>query len=400
MKPTIRRAALLATAAVVLAAALATAPAGGGDREPGGDGDRVSRAPVVKKRTIAPGVVFTRIIQRGIPRRTFILRVDVSKAATIDVALATDQLPSRRTVREISNAHDALAAVNGDFTNPSIGRPTHPFAQDGDLLQTAVQNGPLFGLSLDETTVFMGHPQLLVTIADRDTGQSWRLDRWNQGPPLPGELVGNSPLGGSLEAPRAFACSVRLLPDGEITFDEDRTGVVSDFVVDATGCSESPMERNGGVVISAAPATDEATQLLAMSPGARIRLRWSLGWDGVYDVLGGMPILVADGRAVAETCSSSFCRRNPRTGIGWTDNGRILLVVIDGRRPRWSVGASLGEFANIMRDLGAVQALNLDGGGSTTMVVEGDVVNKPSDGHLRSISNAVLVLPGPDPGES
>jgi exopolysaccharide biosynthesis protein len=53
-----------------------------------------------------------------------------------------------------------------------------------------------------------------------------------------------------------------------------------------------------------------------------------------------------------------------------------------------------------MRDLGAVQALNLDGGGSTTMVVNGEVVNKPSDGFERLISNAVLVLPGADPGEA
>jgi len=53
-----------------------------------------------------------------------------------------------------------------------------------------------------------------------------------------------------------------------------------------------------------------------------------------------------------------------------------------------------------MQNLGAVQALNLDGGGSSTMVVEGVVVNRPSDDRLGRTSNAVLVLPGPDPGES
>jgi exopolysaccharide biosynthesis protein len=63
------------------------------------------------------------------------------------------------------------------------------------------------------------------------------------------------------------------------------------------------------------------------------------------------------------------------------------------------VGASLREFATIMHDLGAVQALNLDGGGSSAMVVKSEVVNRPSDGQQRPISNTVLVLSGPDPGE-
>ena len=76
------------------------------------------------------------------------------------------------------------------------------------------------------------------------------------------------------------------------------------------------------------------------------------------------------------------------------------MVVVDGRQPRWSLGPSLNEFARIMRDLGAVDALNLDGGGSTEMVVNGEIVNRPSDGRQRQLSNAILVLPGPDPGEA
>jgi exopolysaccharide biosynthesis protein len=59
----------------------------------------------------------------------------------------------------------------------------------------------------------------------------------------------------------------------------------------------------------------------------------------------------------------------------------------------------MDEFARIMADLGAVTALNLDGGGSSEMVVQGKVVNRPSDGQERAISNAILILPGADPDE-
>jgi len=396
VKPTIRRRAALAAVVACLLALLATAPAGAGSDRP----DREPSAPIVKKKRIAPGVTFTTITERQIPLRTFVLRIaQATHPATIDVTLATSGLPSRRNVLEMSKANDALAAVNGDFTDPDIGRPTHPFMQDGDLLQTAVQKGPLFALSLDETAVFLGKPELRVTASNTQSGQTWRLDRWNQGPPLPGQLAGFSLVGGTLEVAPSFSCSVRLLPTGGISFDGDETGLVSDYVVDTAICAEESLARNGGVVLTAPPATDEATQLLALASGTPMRLRWSFGWPGVLDVVGGMPVLVQDGQVVAETCSSSFCRRNPRTGIGYTAGGGVILVVIDGRRPKWSVGASLGEFAQIMRDLGAIQALNLDGGGSSTMVVEDEVVNRPSDDRLRNISNAVLVLPGPDPEE-
>ncbi len=223
---------------------------------------------------------------------------------------------------DIAHANEALAAVNGDFTGGDPGRPIGVFAVDGDLVQSA-GSGPLFALARDESAAFVGVPRLVVTITDPDTGRAWRLDHWNFRPPVPGEIAGFSPLGGTLELPPPFACSVRFLPDGGISFDANRTGVVADYIVDAAACAEDSMTRNGGVVLSAPPATDEATQLLASVPGTRVRLRWSFGWEGVYDVIGGMPILVQDGQTVVAPCSTQFCMRNPRTGIGYTAHGGV-----------------------------------------------------------------------------
>jgi large repetitive protein len=395
MKPTTRARAIVAAAVAAALAAPALAPLPATARR-----TRVTAKPTVKIIKIAPGLTLTKIVEKQTPRRTFILTADLSTALTLDLTPAGNQLPARAKTGEMAKRAEALAAVNGDFTDPSIGRPIHPFAFDGQLLQTARQIGAMFAVSRDEQHVYAGRPAVAVTVTDTSAQRIFTLSGWNDGPPAPGEIAGFSPLGGTLEQPPEHACSVRLLPAGAPTPSAQADGVDQDFTVDAAACAEDPMPPSGGVVLSAPPSTDEATQLLALASGTTMRLHWTLGWPDVFDAVGGMPLLLSDGRiAVSPDCHTSLCRPNPRTGIGVTADGKILLVVVDGRQPKWSVGPTLFGFARIMQDHGAVWALNLDGGGSTTMVVEGEVVNRPSEGYQRSISNAVLVLPGPDPGE-
>jgi exopolysaccharide biosynthesis protein len=87
-------------------------------------------------------------------------------------------------------------------------------------------------------------------------------------------------------------------------------------------------------------------------------------------------------------------RRNPRTLAGVTPDGNLLLVGVDGRRPGCSVGASFAESAVIMEALGAEEAVNLDGGGSTAVTVGEEPVNRPSDPTgERPIGDVVVVLP-------
>ena len=91
---------------------------------------------------------------------------------------------------------------------------------------------------------------------------------------------------------------------------------------------------------------------------------------------------------------SFVAARQPRTLAGVRADGRLLLVTIDGRRPGWSAGVTLAEAARVMRSLGAREALNLDGGGSTAMAVRGRVVSRPSDpAGERPVSDALVVLP-------
>ena len=129
----------------------------------------------------------------------------------------------------------------------------------------------------------------------------------------------------------------------------------------------------------------------------RALLRVDLGPDAKESV-GGTPVLVREGRVWVQDDGTGFVSgRHPRTVAGWDGSGRVLLVTVDGRQPAHSIGMTLPELADFMVGLGAVEALNLDGGGSTTMVVAGQVVNLPSDRLVRRGGMeqlAQLVAPG------
>jgi hypothetical protein len=347
--------------------------------------------------TIAPGLTLRRIVDLRTPQRTFILTIDRSQALTLDVTLALgDHLAGYTRTSDMAANAGAIAAVNGDFTHPP-GHPLHPFAQDGSLVQTSEITGHVFAPTLDEQGAFFGRPEQSVTAELVSTGEVLGVDRWNAGPPEPGEIAAFSPAGGDAEAPPADACWARLLTQGPPT-PVDPTGVERIYAVEATACAQGPAAVSGGVVLTALPGTDEAVRLLSLRAGDQVRLTWSLGWPGVFDAIGGGPILVADGTITGD-CNGAICNRNPRTGVGITADGQILLVVVDGRQPGYSTGLTMHQFARLFVDLGATDAMNLDGGGSSTMVVNGEVVNRPSDGFERSVGSAIVILPGPDPGE-
>jgi hypothetical protein len=115
-------------------------------------------------------------------------------------------------------------------------------------------------------------------------------------------------------------------------------------------------------------------------------------------VLGGGPRLVRKGKPAAGADPGIYGpgfadARHPRTAVGLRPDGRILLVTVDGRQPGKSVGMTIAELTALLLELGAAEALNMDGGGSTTMVAGGRVVNSPSDPTgERPVGDALLVL--------
>ena len=120
--------------------------------------------------------------------------------------------------------------------------------------------------------------------------------------------------------------------------------------------------------------------------------------DQIQEAVGGSVYLVKDGESVVTSAADYYNSRHSRTCVGITAEGKVVLMVLDGRQEPFSAGGSAEELAQIMLDAGCVTAINLDGGGSTTFVAKQEgsdtltVVNRPSDGYERSVSSSLMVV--------
>lgn len=151
---------------------------------------------------------------------------------------------------------------------------------------------------------------------------------------------------------------------------------------------------------------DQVSATRAASPPRPARYLTRFGtrparWATARAAVGGAGLLLRDGRhltlddwAVEQLQPSFVSTRHPRTMIGVDKDGSVWLVTVDGRNPAISLGMTFRELQGLANRLGLRDALNLDGGGSTTMVVRGEVTNHPSDlTGPRPVSDAILVFP-------
>lgn len=150
------------------------------------------------------------------------------------------------------------------------------------------------------------------------------------------------------------------------------------------------------IVLSAPNSGENAAVLAALAPSDLVSFTVTdqTGvWGEVKEAIGAYQVIAQDGFVTTTDQISQ-----PRTCLGIKPDGSIILFAVDGRRPGYSMGMTLTEVANYLVEKGCVSAINLDGGGSTTMMIrlpgdsEASIVNKPSDGKERSVSNGLLLV--------
>ena len=138
-------------------------------------------------------------------------------------------------------------------------------------------------------------------------------------------------------------------------------------------------------------------RLMSVSPGTLLQISTasSENLTRTTTALGGGPLLVHNGKPQSwpptKGTNSNLLPRHPRTAIGFNKN-YFFLVEVDGRQNELSVGMNYVELAGLMKSLGCTDAMNLDGGGSSTFWLNGKVMNSPSDKHERALANALFIV--------
>jgi Phosphodiester glycosidase len=142
------------------------------------------------------------------------------------------------------------------------------------------------------------------------------------------------------------------------------------------------------MVLSIGP--ELAAELPVLTAGMTMSLSLETAPDltGVTTALGGGRILLRGGKA---SDLKHYPHRHPRTAIGWNSE-HLCLVVVDGRQQGLSKGMNYTELSALMLRLGCTEAINLDGGGSSTLWLGGHVMNSPSDGQQRRVANSLIVV--------
>ena len=351
-------------------------------------------APPVTWQPVAPGVERAHII-RDQPWSIHVLRIDPS-LALLDVFHARDNAVGLERVSELAARQNAIAAINGGYfrmTGTFAGDSTGTLQIDGKILSEPDRGRAAVGLvrTRQGTRLIMGHVAWQGSVKVGETTR--RLNGLNRARGA-NELVLFTPEFNDTTLTDATG-SEALVRDGRVV--EIRAGAGS-----------TPIPRDGFVL--SGTGTAGAWLRTALTAGTRVTAAVGLEpvddlprnpWRDAEDILGGGPKLVTAGRiditGEREKVAPAFVTdRHPRSAIASLADGRVLLLVVDGRQPELSVGMTLDELARVLVELGAIEAINLDGGGSTTMVVKGVIVNRPSDPTgERPVSDAILVRPRP-----
>ncbi len=285
-------------------------------------------------------------------------------------ALASDTLSSKKTISNIAKENNALIALNGTYFKPQTGVPLGTLMINEKIYTGPIYNRVAFGIF--ENGYDVARIQLNASIKTKDL--TVKVDNINQPRMLSTYVLAYTPDWGR---------TAPMTPKYGLQF------AVEDNKIVQISTSALQIPQNGFVI--AGPSSS----LSKFKLGDKVKLDISTipEWKNVKHIISGGPYLVKNDEVFVDMTAqklSAIGGKNPRSAIGYTLDNNLILVSVDGREGS-SVGMTLMQLANFMKSIGCINAINLDGGGSTVMYVNGKVVNSPQVQGGIPLSNAVVL---------
>lgn len=380
------RAAVVASAFLCLAAVQRPAA------EPG--------VPLGPPRQVAPGVDLYHVtdparVDPPAPVSIWLLRLD-PRSADLRAVLANDQIVDTETVPDIGARYRAVAAVNAGFFLLPSGDPSGIYKLNGQLISDTRRPRGALGIVREADRLQLIFGRVSATM-------SLRILRRAR-PDARMEISGvdtTRRLGALTLFTSAYHAHTDTAPGGLEWVVEGRPLRVAG---PPRSSGRTPIPRQGFVLSYGGNRAPVPLTLLRPGTAIALETRYSpidgtaQEWARAQDIVGGAGLLVREGHAVTDWTIEQFAAgfaesRHPRTMIGTRPDGSIWLVTVDGRQPQLSAGMTLVELRAFAQAIGLTNAVNLDGGGSTTMWVRGEILNSPSDAAgPRKVSDALLVM--------
>jgi len=326
---------------------------------------------------IAPGIKYIEMVRgrsEG-PIKAFILDVDLKSGYTIRPVLSNDVVAGLETVSDMAARTNAIAMINGPF-----------FSRNGEIIGLLKMDGVIINTPDIARTALGVLPNNRIImdmvfyegIVELPSGVRLNLDGVDRGRGESNLILYNEYNAyWTMTQPGGMEYIIR---NGQVVSTNEYNTVIP----------------AGAQILSASGRSAWLVQDLKV--GSRVKITQTLGplWDTTVHAISAGPRLIKDNQLFLATLTEEFGSdvaggRAPRTAVGVTKEGHILLVVVDGRR-RTSVGFSLLELAQFMQELGSVDAMNFDGGGSSEMMIGDQIVNRPSDGRERPMAAAIAVV--------
>ena len=324
--------------------------------------------------TLADGVKHIRMVKyiNSRPVKINIVEVNTKINPNIEIApqLASTNLKHRATIRTIASRNNSIAAVNGTYFKPQNGVPLGTLMIDKKVYTGPIHNRVAMGIGKNEFK--MAQVQFNSTL--KAGRQSLKIDNINQPRMLSTyTLLYTRDWGLTSPTPPKYGVNIAI-QDNKIT---------------AISYGSTAIPENG-YVISGPKAKLEP---FFMAKKIELHIKMVPQWENIDHIISGGPYLIKDGEVFIDVTAQklgAITGKNPRTAIGYTAHNEFIMVTVDGREHA-SVGMTLGELARMMKGFGCINAMNLDGGGSTVMYVQGKVVNNPAQKGGIPISNALTI---------
>ncbi|HLB19106.1 MAG TPA: phosphodiester glycosidase family protein, partial [Gaiellaceae bacterium] len=348
----------------------------------------------VRGQTLLPGVTYSRQVEFTGHGPVVINVISAPKPTglyALKPILSNEAILGRERVTSMQkrvSAQATVAGVNGDLFSFKDGHPTGGLIRGGILDSAPVDFRSTIGIDTDGVL----HVDR-VRLAGTWQGSGQRRILGINEVPQPNRTTLYTRAWGARTPAENGGAQAIIEPFPATKPNTPLTGVVTQYVsggnqpIPADGAVLVARGSQAGFLSAEAPIGATVTVLLTLTPP----------WTNVSEAVGGGPIIVRDGKPVFRSLegftTDQLAYRHPRTGVGQTADGHILLVAVDGRQPGYSTGLTNFELALTMMRLGCVTASALDAGGSTTMAFDGKLLNRPSDpGGERPVAEALTLF--------